>query len=111
MSQHGDVTRADAEDIDAPIEAPEGCLTSLAHELAFTAFAAYLAEQAKANQGDPNALAKLAAESIKARRAATALAVEREKVVALARLDRNRRAMKAGGQRAPLRVVQGGQSH
>lgn len=109
--------RPSAEDIDAPIEAPEGCLSIVGHELAFTAFAAFLAEQAMLFEcdgkdvGDPAALAKLAAESTKARRAAAALAIEREKMVQLARLDRNKRAMRASSQRAPLRVMNGGQGH
>lgn len=92
----------ETEDINAPIPAPDRCATSEEHEAWFTE----LSDEIRASaDGD----SKLIAEAIKARRAAHACAVERESNVILARLDRNRRALKTSGQqRAPLRVVQGG---
>ncbi len=94
----------DLEDINAPIPAPDRCATTEEHEAWFTE----LSDEIRASaDGD----SKLLAESIKARRAAHACAVERESNVILARLDRNRRAMAAsnGPRRAPLKLVSGGQ--
>jgi len=108
----------DAAAADAPIDPPEGCVTSEEHERQFTAMAVKCEELADSLEVDPESksgstVAKLIAESLKARRAASALAIEREKLVILARLDRNKRAMKsAGGNgRSPLRLMNGAQGH
>jgi hypothetical protein len=102
----------DATDADAPIPAPEGCVTPEEHEREFTAMAIKCEELADSLTIDSenkngSTVAKLIAESLKARRAASALAIEREKLVVLARLERNKRVMKsAGGNgRAPLRII------
>lgn len=94
---------SEPDQIDAPVPAPAGCASCLDHEVWFTE----LSDAIRSIADDDS---KLLAEAIKARRAAAALAAQREEVVALARLDRSRRAMSAskGAQRAPLKLVSGG---
>lgn len=108
---------SDSADVDASVEPPDGCVSAEQHEREFTAMAVKCEELADSLPLDPDsrngsAVAKLIAESLKARRAASALAIEREKLVVLARLERNKRAMKSGGHgRAPLRLMNGAQGH
>ena len=97
---------------DAPIAPPEGCVSPEEHERQFTAMAVKCEQLADAEGISGSTVAKLIAESLKARRAAAALATEREKLVVLARLDRSAREMKSGGNgRAPLRLMNGAQGH
>lgn len=108
---------SDAADADAPIAPPDGCVSAEQHEREFTAMAVKCEELADSltltdDSKNGSTVAKLIAESLKARRAASALAIEREKLVVLARLERNKRAMKSGGNgRAPLRLMNGAPGH
>lgn len=83
--------------IDESIDAPKGCQTAEEHERKFTAMAVALdkivTRLAKRKELDAGAIAKLAAEATKARRAASALAVDRERDVRADRLARHEAEM------------------
>lgn len=89
LADPGPIIQGD--DDEAPEPAPEGCDTTLDHERKFGELADLAKEMADGEE--PGTAAKLLAESIKARRAASQLAARREDDAFVKRLERRRAAM------------------
>lgn len=84
---------ADAPDVPLP-PAPDGCESTEAHERKFTALAEFseaMARELARDPGKAGTAAKLIAEAVKARRAAAAIAKDREQRAFVAELEKRRR--------------------